>query len=317
MDGADAALGPRRARGDLPRAARHDPRPRDARTPRLHPLLGGGGGGGWVSRGKTGDRLPPRVPRRGSGGAGAVPRGGAGRRDPARRAGHGTRRRGRDHGRRDAPGELLEPLRHRSRRRRPRQPRRRARPHRPREPGAARHRRDPPHAAGRGARRRVPALAHRPAHQDHRPRAVHDDATGAERPLPGRAEPRARLRGGRQRGAPRPEGRRRGRRPDRRAVPPGAARGGPGYAVEAIDRALEGIEGETVLHTCFGYAHIVHDRLTGYPFLAELNECTATHISIEAAQPDLDPDVLRGCRTRRSSSASSISGRRRRRRPRR
>src|ERR671919_1133933 len=36
------------------------------------------------------------------------------------------------------------------------------------------------------------------------------------------------------------------------------------YAVEAIDRALEGIEGETVLHTCFGYAHIVHDRLTGY-----------------------------------------------------
>ena len=32
------------------------------------------------------------------------------------------------------------------------------------------------------------------------------------------------------------------------------------YAVEAINRALDGIEGETVLHTCFGYAHIVHDR---------------------------------------------------------
>jgi 5-methyltetrahydropteroyltriglutamate--homocysteine methyltransferase len=65
------------------------------------------------------------------------------------------------------------------------------------------------------------------------------------------------------------------------------------YAVEAIDRALGGIEGETVLHTCFGYAHIVHDRPTGYPFLRELNECAATHISIEAAQPDLDPEVLR------------------------
>ena len=39
------------------------------------------------------------------------------------------------------------------------------------------------------------------------------------------------------------------------------------YALEAIDRALEGIEGETVLHTCFGYAHIVHDRPRGYPFL--------------------------------------------------
>jgi 5-methyltetrahydropteroyltriglutamate--homocysteine methyltransferase len=66
------------------------------------------------------------------------------------------------------------------------------------------------------------------------------------------------------------------------------------YAVEAIDRALDGIDGDTVLHTCFGYAHIVHDRLTGYPFLRELNGCGATHISIEAAQPDLDPEVLRG-----------------------
>jgi 5-methyltetrahydropteroyltriglutamate--homocysteine methyltransferase len=65
------------------------------------------------------------------------------------------------------------------------------------------------------------------------------------------------------------------------------------YALEAIDRALEGIDGETVLHTCFGYAHIVHDRPSGYPFLAELNDCAATHVSLEAAQPDLDPEVLR------------------------
>ena len=64
------------------------------------------------------------------------------------------------------------------------------------------------------------------------------------------------------------------------------------YAVEAIGRALEGIGGETVLHTCFGYAHIVHDRLDGYPFLRELNGCSATHLSLEAAQPGLDPDVL-------------------------
>jgi 5-methyltetrahydropteroyltriglutamate--homocysteine methyltransferase len=67
------------------------------------------------------------------------------------------------------------------------------------------------------------------------------------------------------------------------------------YALEAIGRALEGIEGETVLHTCFGYAHVVRnkDRIDGYPFLAELDECAATHISIEAAQPRLDPSVLR------------------------
>jgi 5-methyltetrahydropteroyltriglutamate--homocysteine methyltransferase len=61
------------------------------------------------------------------------------------------------------------------------------------------------------------------------------------------------------------------------------------YAVEAIGRALDGIVGDTVLHTCFGYAAIVHDRPSGYPFLRELNDCAATHISLEAAQPSLDP----------------------------
>ena len=71
---------------------------------------------------------------------------------------------------------------------------------------------------------------------------------------------------------------------------PGRARA---YAVEAIDRALEGIEGGTVLHTCFGYAHIVKDKPEGYPFLRELNECRATHLSLEAAQPNLDPELLR------------------------
>jgi 5-methyltetrahydropteroyltriglutamate--homocysteine methyltransferase len=65
------------------------------------------------------------------------------------------------------------------------------------------------------------------------------------------------------------------------------------YAVEAIDRALDRIEGDTVLHTCFGYAHIVKQRLTGYPFLRELDACRATHVSLEAAQPGLDPEVLR------------------------
>jgi 5-methyltetrahydropteroyltriglutamate--homocysteine methyltransferase len=65
------------------------------------------------------------------------------------------------------------------------------------------------------------------------------------------------------------------------------------YAVEAIDRALEGIEGETVLHTCFGYAQFVKEKSDGYPFLRELNDCAAAQIALEAAQPDLDPAVLR------------------------
>src|SRR5918998_1683961 len=71
------------------------------------------------------------------------------------------------------------------------------------------------------------------------------------------------------------------------------------YAVEAIDRALEEIQGETVLHTCFGYAAIVHDRPSGYPFLRELNDCAATAISLEAAQPRLDPRVLRALEGKR------------------
>ena len=65
------------------------------------------------------------------------------------------------------------------------------------------------------------------------------------------------------------------------------------YAIEAINRALTGVDGDTVLHTCFGYAHIVKNRPTGYPFLRELSECVATHLSLEAAQPNLDPQVLR------------------------
>ena len=65
------------------------------------------------------------------------------------------------------------------------------------------------------------------------------------------------------------------------------------YGIEAINRALDDVDGETVLHTCFGYAHIVHARLTGYPFLRELNECVVTHLSLEAAQPNLDAEVLR------------------------
>ena len=70
---------------------------------------------------------------------------------------------------------------------------------------------------------------------------------------------------------------------------PDAARA---YAVEAIDRALDGIEGDTVLHTCFGYAHVVHAKPEGYPFLRELDGCRATHLSLEAAQPGLDAAIL-------------------------
>ena len=64
------------------------------------------------------------------------------------------------------------------------------------------------------------------------------------------------------------------------------------FALPAIDRALAGVGGTTALHTCFGYAHVVHDRPPGYPFLAELADCAADMLAIEAAQPRLDPAVL-------------------------
>jgi 5-methyltetrahydropteroyltriglutamate--homocysteine methyltransferase len=65
------------------------------------------------------------------------------------------------------------------------------------------------------------------------------------------------------------------------------------YAVAAIERALAGVTATTALHTCFGYGHIVRDKPEGYPFLEELNGCAADQISLETAQPDLDPAFLR------------------------
>ncbi|HZV50649.1 MAG TPA: uroporphyrinogen decarboxylase family protein [Candidatus Dormibacteraeota bacterium] len=64
------------------------------------------------------------------------------------------------------------------------------------------------------------------------------------------------------------------------------------FALEAIERALEGVPGPTALHTCFGYAHVVSQRPDGYPFLDELADCAADQISIEAAQERLDASLL-------------------------
>ena len=64
------------------------------------------------------------------------------------------------------------------------------------------------------------------------------------------------------------------------------------YGVKAINRALQGIPGTTVVHLCFGYAAAVKDKPTGYSFLPQLEATTASQISIEAAQPRLDLGVL-------------------------
>jgi 5-methyltetrahydropteroyltriglutamate--homocysteine methyltransferase len=66
------------------------------------------------------------------------------------------------------------------------------------------------------------------------------------------------------------------------------------YGLPAINRALAGIDGPTVVHICFGYAAVVkQQKPTGYSFLPQLADTVAQQISIEAAQPKLDLGVLR------------------------
>ncbi|MBU6508141.1 MAG: 5-methyltetrahydropteroyltriglutamate--homocysteine methyltransferase [Alphaproteobacteria bacterium] len=65
------------------------------------------------------------------------------------------------------------------------------------------------------------------------------------------------------------------------------------YGVKAINRALAGVPGPTAVHLCFGYAHVVHTRPSGYSFLPELADCIAQQVSIETAQSNLDLAVLK------------------------
>ena len=64
------------------------------------------------------------------------------------------------------------------------------------------------------------------------------------------------------------------------------------YGLKALNRALEGIRGETAVHICFGYAAIIHERPEGYSFLPELAASPVQCVSIETAQSNLDCSVL-------------------------
>src|SRR5579872_5512855 len=65
------------------------------------------------------------------------------------------------------------------------------------------------------------------------------------------------------------------------------------YGLKALDRALDGVTGAVAVHLCFGYAAVVHDKPSGYSFLPELEDSKAQQVSIEAAQPKLDLNVLK------------------------
>jgi len=64
------------------------------------------------------------------------------------------------------------------------------------------------------------------------------------------------------------------------------------YGLQALNRALEGITGQTAVHICFGYAAIIHERPSGYSFLGELADCSCRQVSVETAQSKLDCAVL-------------------------
>jgi len=64
------------------------------------------------------------------------------------------------------------------------------------------------------------------------------------------------------------------------------------FGLKALNRALQGIEGETAVHICFGYAVYLKDKPAGYSFLSELSACSCKEVSIETAQPKLDCSVL-------------------------
>jgi 5-methyltetrahydropteroyltriglutamate--homocysteine methyltransferase len=64
------------------------------------------------------------------------------------------------------------------------------------------------------------------------------------------------------------------------------------YGLKALNRALDGVDGVTAVHICFGYAAIIHERPTGYSFLPDFADSRAQQISIETAQSNLDCSVL-------------------------
>ena len=66
------------------------------------------------------------------------------------------------------------------------------------------------------------------------------------------------------------------------------------FGIETLRRALDGVDGTTALHICFGYPSFMARAAppTRYHFLPELAASPLNQISIETAQSDLDLAVL-------------------------
>lgn len=64
------------------------------------------------------------------------------------------------------------------------------------------------------------------------------------------------------------------------------------YGLQALNRALDGIDSKSCVHICFGYAALIHARPEGYSYLPQLAGACCQQISIETAQSNLDCSVL-------------------------
>jgi methionine synthase II (cobalamin-independent) len=64
------------------------------------------------------------------------------------------------------------------------------------------------------------------------------------------------------------------------------------YGIAALQRALDGIAGTTVVHICVGYGAMVKDKPARYDMLSELASTTVQQVSVETAQSALDCSVL-------------------------
>ena len=234
-------------------------------------------------------------------------RAGAGRCDHPGDPRHGARRHRHHHRWRDPPRKLLQPVRAGARGDRCRHPGEvRSQPARTRRCRASSARSA---AAGRSrCAMSSSCAADRPRDEDHAAGPVHAVAAGEERVLCRRGRDGDGLRRRRQRGVARPEGERRRCGATRRAWVRTAPDKAERYGVRAINRALEGIEGPTVVHLCFGYAHVVHNKPSrlrlpagacGLRSRSRSRSRRRSRSSISACWPI--------CRASRSCSACSIS----------
>jgi len=64
------------------------------------------------------------------------------------------------------------------------------------------------------------------------------------------------------------------------------------YGVDVLNVALDGVEGTTAVHICFGYALTNKVKANVYDLLVELEQSTVHQISIETAQSVLDCSSL-------------------------